>query len=275
MKKMKHTLCLLLVLSVLLSLCACGTSEVDPTEPTGTQAPTDPTQQQPKPTDPDQPVTDPVATANPAGVYRCTGIRFSGEEQYGEAPEGDGIEIYDDGMGMIHLGDYICDLLWNIEGNRFTGGTIDESALPIEGTITGDVLEVTFDGMGLRFEKKTQQELGDEAVDFLRYMMEDTPQQFAVAYLGWKEPDEDLQSLIAQKCPLLLGSEPYISLIPEERVFGIKGEVYCVVPKDPNMTVTIKRLQDADNVEDMVKEVLFEGQMGEPFLLLANEGDFY
>ena len=41
------------------------------------------------------------------------------------------------------------------------------------------------------------------------------------------------------------------------------------------MTVTIKRLQDADNVEDMVKEVLFEGQMGEPFLLLANEGDFY
>lgn len=275
MKKMKHTLCMLLVLSVLLSLCACGTSEVDPTEPTGTQAPTDPTQQQPKPTDPDQPVTDPVATANPAGVYRCTGIRFSGEEQYGEAPEGDGIEIYDDGMGMIYLGDYICDLLWNIEGNRFTGGTIDESALPIEGTITGDVLEVTFDGMGLRFEKKTQQELGDEAVDFLRYMMEDTPQQFAVAYLGWKESDEDLQSLIAQKCPLLLGSEPYISLIPEERVFGVKGEVYCVVPKDPNMTVTIKRLQDADNVEDMVKEVLFEGQMGEPFLLLANEGDFY
>ena len=76
MKKMKHTLCLLLVLSVLMSLCACGTSEVDPTEPTGTQAPTDPTQQQPKPTDPDQPVTDPVATPTPQ-VYTAAPVSGS------------------------------------------------------------------------------------------------------------------------------------------------------------------------------------------------------
>jgi hypothetical protein len=64
-------------------------------------------------------------------------------------------------------------------------------------------------------------------------------------------------------------------MIPEERIFGNKGEIYCVVPNDPDINITIRRLQDAPNVEDMVKEVLYEGKLGEPFFLLANEGDFY
>ena len=86
MKKMKHTLCLLLVLSVLLSLCACGRSEVDPTEPTGTQAPTDPTQEQPQP-------TDPVSAADPVGIYRCTGVRTAEQTEYQETPGGYGLEV--------------------------------------------------------------------------------------------------------------------------------------------------------------------------------------
>ncbi len=262
MTKMKHTLCLMLLVSMLLALCACGTSVVDPTEPTVA-------------TDPTQAPTDPVAMAKPVGVYRCTGIRAVGDAKYAEAPVGDGLEIYEDGMALIYLNDYIYDLFWSIEGNHFTGGTLDESELPIEGTLDGDVLEVTFDGVELIFEKKTQQELADEAVDFLRYMLEGTPQQFAVAYLGWKEANEDLQSVMTDRCPLLLSNEPFVSMIPEERIFGNKGEIYCVVPRDPETTVVIKRLQDAPNVDDMVKEVLYEGKLGEPFILLANEGDFY
>lgn len=275
MKKMKYALCLLLMLSVLLSLCACGTSVVDSAEPSGTQAPTDPTQEQPKPTDPEQPATDPVVTINPIGTYRCTGIRFSGETQYAQAPKEDGIDIYDDGMGMIYLGDYICDIFWSIEGNRFTGGTLDESELLIEGTISDDILEVTFDGLDLRFQKKTQQELGDEAVEFMRFMLEDTPQQFAVAYMGWMEPDEDLQNWLTQKCPILADSEPYVRLIPEERVIGFGGEVYCIIPRDPASTVAVNLLQDTAGAEEAIREVLYRSESGDPFLLRCNYGDFY
>ena len=270
MKKMKHILCLLLAVAILLSLCACGASVNDPTEPSGSETPTEPSETE-TPTDP----TVSVETEKAVGIYRCISLRLAGETDYQESPGGYGIDIFEDGTAMIYVSDCVFDLSWNVEGDRFTAITLDGSELSMEGTLDGDNLEVTFDGMDLCFQKKTQQELADEAVQFLRYMMEDTPQQFAVAYLGWIEPGEDLQNWLEQKCPLLVSSEPYIPQIPQERVFGTSGEVYCIVPNDPNMQVTIKRLQDAPNVEDMVKEVLFEGSMGEPFLVIANSGDFY
>ena len=274
MNRIKSSLCLLLILGILLSLCACGKSANTPTAPTAEA--TEPTTEATDPTtDPTQASTEPVENENPVGIYRCVSLRLADETDYQESPGGYGIDIYENGMAMIYVADCVFDLSWNVEGKQFTATTIDGSNLLMEGTIDGDILEVTFDGMGLRFRKKSQQELADEAVGYLRCMMEDTAQQFAVAYLGWKEPNEDLHSVIIQRCPLLLGSEPFISLIPEERVFGDSGEIYCIVPNDSNMQVTIKRLQDAPNVEDMVKEVVYEGNLGEPFILLANEGDFY
>ncbi len=286
MNKIKYSLCLLLVVGVLVSLCACGEPVNNPTEPTGSEAATEPTgttgtEVSTEPTgtevstEPTQAPTDPVVNENSVGVYRCTYMRITGETEYQESPDGYGIDIYEDGTAMIYVADCLLDLSWKVEGDQFTATTVDGSDLSMEGTIKDDILEVTFDGMDLRFEKKSQQELADEAVEFLRFMMEDTPQQFAVAYLGWKESDEDLQKVMNERCPNLLGSNPFISMIPEERIFGNKGEIYCVVPNDPDINITIRRLQDAPNVEDMVKEVLYEGKLGEPFFLLANEGDFY
>lgn len=274
MNRIKYTLCLLLVVSVLVSLCACGKSANTPTEPSETERITEPSETE-VPTDPTQAPTEPVENENAVGIYRCVGIRLSGEADYRESSGGYGFEVYEDGTAMIYVADCVYDLEWNVEGKQFTANTMDDSNLPMEGTIDGDNLEVTFEGIDLRFEKKSQQELADEAVEFLRYMMEDTPQQFAVAYLGWMEPGEDLQNWLEEKCPILINSEPYIPLIPQERVFGTSGEVYCVVPNDPNMQVTIKRLQDAPSVEDMVKEVSFDGALAEPFLVMANPGDFY
>lgn len=268
MKKMKYTLCLLLVLSVLVSLCACGTSVVDPTEPSGTQAPTDPTQEQPQP-------TEPVSVADPVGIYRCTGVRTAEQTEYQEAPGGYGLEIYDDGEAMIFADDFVYDLRWSVEGNQFTGTTMDEPSLPMEGTVNGDVLEVVFDGISLRFEKKSEQELAEEAVEFARYLMVDTPQQFAVAYMGWMEPDEDLQNWLTQKCPLLADSEPYVRLIPKERVIGSGGEVYCIIPRDPASTVAVNLLQDTAGGEEAISEVLYRAESGDPFLLCCNYGGFY
>ena len=154
MKKMKFTLCLLLALSVFVSLCACGTSVVDPTEPSGTQASSDPTQEQPQP-------TDPVSVADPVGIDRCTGVRTAEQTEYQEAPGGYGLEIYDNGEALISADDFVYDLTWSLEGDRLTGATMDESGLPMEGTVNGDVLEVVFDGVSLRFEKKSEQELAE------------------------------------------------------------------------------------------------------------------
>ncbi len=277
MKRIKCFLCLVPVLCALVSLCACGTSVNNPTEPNGTEATTEPTEPTgtEAPTDPTEASTAPVDAVDAVGIYRCTSLRLVDETDYQESPGGYGIEIYEDGVAMIYVADCVFDLAWSVEGERFTATTTEGSNLSMEGIINGDKLEVAFDGMDIRFEKKSQQELGEEAVEYLRYMMEGTPQQFALAYLGRMEPGEDLQNWLDQKCSSIIHSDPYIPLIPQERVIGTSGEVYCVVPNDPNMTVTIKRLQDAPNVEDMVKEVLFDGPMGEPFLVLANSGDFY
>ena len=275
MKQMKHTLCLLLSLAVLLSLCACG-GDPNPTELPET---TPTIQGKPGSTEPTQKVTvptDPVVTADPKGVYRCTGIHAKGEAEYQEAPAGNAIELYNDGYGLIYVDDYIYDLYWTAQGNQFTATTVGEVELPLEGTFSGDVLEVVFDGIYLRFEKKSQEEFAAEAVDFLRMMMEGTPQKFAVAYLGWKEEAEALQSWMEEKCPALLDNEPFISLIPQEQIIGTAGEVYCVVPADPNCKVQVRRLQDTPYAEEEgIQEVLYEAESGEPVIVMCNAGDFY
>lgn len=284
MKIIRKGLCLVLTLSVLLSMAACGGGTTPPapsaTDPVIQEKPTDPKQEATDPTaeatDPTAEATDPVVTVDPRGVYRCTGIHTQDETEYHEAPVGNAIEIYDDGYALIYVDDYIYDLFWSVDGNKFTATTADETALPLEGTVNGNVLEAVFDGVYLRFEKKSEQELADESIAFLREMMDGTPQKFAVAYLGWKEEAEEFQSWMQQKCPALLSSSPFMPLIPQERILGTAGEVYCVVPADPNSKVVVRRLQDTPYVEEEgVKEVLYEAESGEPFIVMSNAGDFY
>ena len=277
MKIIRKGLCLVLTLSVLLSMAACGGGTTPPapsaTDPAIQEKPTDPKQEA---TDPTAVTTDPVVMVDPRGVYRCTGIHTQDENEYHEAPAGNAIEIYDDGYGLLYVDDYIYDLHWTAEGNKLTATTVAEVELTLEGTLNGDVLEAVFDGAYLRFEKKSQQEFAEEALDFLRMMMDGTPQQFAVAYLGWKEETEDLQSWMEEKCPSLLDNEAFIPLIPQERIFGTAGEVYCVVPAASNAKVVVRRLQDTPYAEEEgVKEVLYEGESGEPFIVMCNAGDFY
>lgn len=276
MKIIRKVLCLVLSLSVLLSMAACGGGTTPPvpsaTDPViqGKPEPTDPKQEA---TDPPTEATDPVVTVDPRGVYRCTGIHTQDENEYHEAPAGNAIEIYDDGYGLIYVDDYIYDLHWTAEGNKLTATTVAEVELTMEGTLNGDVLEAVFDGAYLLFEKKSQQEFAEEALDFLHMMMDGTPQKFAVAYLGWKEETEDLQSWMEKKCTLLLDNEAFIPLIPQERIFGTAGEVYCVVPADSNAKVVVRRLQDTPYAEEEgVKEVLYEGESSDPLSSCATPG---
>lgn len=160
MKIIRKGLCLVLTLSVLLSMAACGGGTTPPapsaTDPAIQEKPTDPQQEA---TDPTTEATDPVVTVDPRGVYLCTGIHTQDENEYHEPPAGNAIEIYDDGYGLIYVDDYIYDLHWTAEGNKLTATTVAEVELTLEGTLNGDVLEAVFDGVYLRFEKKTSRSL--------------------------------------------------------------------------------------------------------------------
>lgn len=262
---MKKWMTLLLAMAMLLCLCACDNTP-DTEEPTA--APT--TQGQPDPTDPADP-TEPPVTVSPVGVYRCTGIRTSQDTQYQEVSHG-GIEIYDDGEALIYFDDYIYDLSWTVEGNQFSAITMDETALPVEGILNNDEMEVLFDGISLRFQKKTQQDIADEAVFYLQEMMDGTPQRCAAAYLGWFEEAGSVQSWLQEQCPIALEESPFVSLIPEDRIIGTGGEMYCIVPADADASVTVSLM--LDGTED-VREVLYQAESGEPFLLMCNAGGFY
>ena len=62
----------------------------------------------------------------------------------------------------------------------------------------------------------------------------------------------------------------FVRNIPQERVVGDSGSLFCVVPRDPNASVVVNRIQwnekagGYDNVE-----VLYRSESGEPFLVFA------
>lgn len=269
---MKKSPIILLIIAMLLGLCACNDDAAtnDPTKTTPT------TQKRPdssKPSDPTEPTTTaPPVTVNPVGVYRCTGIRTEQDTEYQEASYGSGMDIYDDGYALVYFYDYSYDLSWEMDGEQFLATTTDGTALTMEGALINDVLEVYFDGAFLRFQKKTQQDIAEESIYFLREMMEGSSQQCACAYLGWFEEAGSVQSWLQEHRPIALEGSPFIPFISEDRIIGTSGEVYCIVPTDAEASVTVSLLQDG--TED-VWEVLYQSDSGEPFLLMCNAGGFY
>lgn len=259
---MKKWLPLLLAMAMLLCLCACD-NRPDPENPPA--APT--AQGQPDPTNPADP-TDPPQTASPVGVYGCTGLSTEGPDSYREVNRGE-LCVYEDCTGDIYFDDYYHDFTWVMEEDRFLATTFDEPSISIEGTLKDGVMELVYDGnIYLRFRIKTIEEMDQEAVDYIRVGMEDTAQKMAVAYLGWFEGDEDFGVWLERNCPQMLEAYPFLARIPEERIVGEHGEVYCLVPKDGQAEITIGLLKDDGSGE--IQKELYHGENGEPVLLMCN-----
>ena len=214
-------------------------------------------------------------TDGPAGRYRCTGIRTEMDSDYREPAYGDGMQLNSDGTGYICFDDYFYNLSWSLDDNYIEAKTDDEFEIPMGGGYSEGIIELVYDGnIRLRFQKMTQEDIDQEAVDFLRFMMEDTEMQLAAAYLGWLEGDVDMDTWLRENCSAQLYANPFITSIPDEciAVAQTYGEVYCVVPADPDATVVINLMQEGTNE---VREVLYRGESGEPVLLLCNGGGFY
>ena len=118
----------------------------------------------------------------------------------------------------------------------------------------------------------------DDSLNLLRQELDERQQdeRFAVAYIG--DIDGDLSDLaiplrdwINDKAPGLCAQYTFIRNIPQERVVGDRGSLFCVVPRDPDATVVVNRIRWSEqkgNYETI--EVLYRSESGEPILLFVS-----
>ena len=118
----------------------------------------------------------------------------------------------------------------------------------------------------------------DDSLDLLRQELEERHQdeRFAVAYIS--DIDGSLRDLAVplrdwmnDKAPMLCAQYPFIRNIPQERVVGDSGSLFCVVPRDPDATVVVNRVRwsEAKGGYENV-EVLYRSESGDPILLFVS-----
>ena len=118
----------------------------------------------------------------------------------------------------------------------------------------------------------------DDSLDLLRQKLDERQQdeRFAVAYIG--DIDGSLSDLavplrdwINDTAPGLCAQYTFVRNIPQERVLGDSGSLFCVVPRDPNATVAVNRVRwnEAKGGYETL-EVLYRSESGEPILLFVS-----
>ena len=118
----------------------------------------------------------------------------------------------------------------------------------------------------------------DDSLDLLRQKLDERQQdeRFAVAYIGdingsLSDLAIPLRDWMNDTAPGLCAQYTFVRNIPQERVVGDSGSLFCVVPRDPNATVAVNRVRwnEAKGDHDTV-EVLYRSESGEPILLFVS-----
>jgi len=118
----------------------------------------------------------------------------------------------------------------------------------------------------------------DDSLDLLRQELDERQQdeRFAVAYIG--DIDGKLSDLaiplrdwINDTAPGLCAQYTFVRNIPQERVVGDSGSLFCVVPRDPNAAVAVNRVRwnEAKGGYETL-EVLYRSESGDPILLFVS-----
>ena len=94
----------------------------------------------------------------------------------------------------------------------------------------------------------------EAALNSLRQAMVETPQLFAVAYFGYHETQDaefpvDPFAVIQENAPQLCADLPFLLEIPEDRVIGTGGDLFCIVPLDEDATVAVSKGTWSDSSE--------------------------
>lgn len=117
------------------------------------------------------------------------------------------------------------------------------------------------------------------SLEALRQSMEGSGQAFAVAYFGYHNtPDtdapEDPYGILREYAALLCEEYPFMPEIPAERVVGECGDLFCIVPLDPNAAVTVSRANwDDENGQYIYDDAVYSSESGEPILLFCEARD--
>lgn len=105
-----------------------------------------------------------------------------------------------------------------------------------------------------------------------RQSLVETPQRFAVAYLGSGQQDPtDPFALMQESVPLLCENLPFLLQI--SNVVGSSGQLYCIVPADENATVAVNGIVWGQESYDY-SDVLYRSEKGDPILLLCNSSTY-
>ena len=118
----------------------------------------------------------------------------------------------------------------------------------------------------------------DDSLDLLRQQMDERQQdeRLAVAYIGdiygsLSDLAIPLRDWINDTAPGLCAQYTFVRNIPQERVVGDSGSLFCVVPRDPNATVAVNRVRwnEAKGGYETL-EVLYRSESGDPILLFVS-----
>jgi len=118
----------------------------------------------------------------------------------------------------------------------------------------------------------------DDSLDLLRQMLDERQQdeRLAVAYIGdingsLSDLAVPLRDWINDTAPGLCAQYTFVRNIPQERVVGDSGSLFCVVPRDPNATVAVNRVRwnEAKGGYETL-DVLYRSESGDPILLFVS-----
>ena len=110
----------------------------------------------------------------------------------------------------------------------------------------------------------------DDGLLSLRQSMTGTSQLLAAAYFGF-HGTEDAYAAIQGSAPELCEDLPFLQEIPQDRVIGEGGELFCIVPRDEDATVAVsKGYWDEENQQYIYDDLIYSGSTGEPILLFCN-----
>ena len=110
----------------------------------------------------------------------------------------------------------------------------------------------------------------DAGLTFIRQIMLDESKSVAVANLGFCGARADVTEFIKNNCKRFDTDRGFLSHIPDERIIGDGGQLFCVLAYETTSAISVNRLNDNGEVT----EAAWTGDGSIPLLIFANNGGF-